>query len=82
MMDGMDQKKSHLPVWEDLTKDFPTDFRLPVHVAGLLSYGRGVDRVADAHAFIDLKEFKQDSNLTINILVAYCRGSPPQDDAR
>ncbi len=61
--DGMDQSKTKLPNFVNVSKTVSQMYKLRTHITGVLVHGLG------AYAFIDLHEFTHGSNMTIEALM-------------
>ena len=64
IIDGTDQHTTAIPKFNNTPKAASTIQKLQTHVTGVIVHGRG------QHTYIDYKEHRHDSNLTINILLS------------
>ncbi|KXJ26083.1 hypothetical protein AC249_AIPGENE6470 [Exaiptasia diaphana] len=69
IIDGMDQSKTHLPHWHQISKleGEYAEF-MKTHVTGILSHGANM-----AMCFIDFLRWPQDANPTMNCLISHFR---------
>ncbi len=63
IIDGMDQQKTTVPHFLNLSKTASASWRLRTHLTGVILHG------IESFAFFDVFEFPNDSNLTCNILL-------------